>query len=161
AAGFSRLEGAAFTNGKIYFTSTQGGGVAETGPDLVGGYGSGTGQVWSYDPRRSTLTCRYQSTSPTALELPDNIAARSGRGSVVICEDGPTENYIRRLDRDGGLLDIALNQLTSNADPAVTRYGEEFAGATFSPSGDTLFVNIQASRGVTFAIWGPWGRLGI
>ena len=39
--------------------------------------------------------------------------------------------------------------------------GEEFAGATFSPSGDTLFVNIQASRAITFAIWGPWGRLGI
>jgi secreted PhoX family phosphatase len=161
AAGFSRLEGATFTKGEIFFTSTQGGGAAEVAPDLVGGYGNGTGQVWSYDPRRSKLTCRYQSTSPTALELPDNISARSDRGSIVICEDGPNENYIRRLDRDGGLLDIVLNQLTDNADPTVTRYGEEFAGATFSPSGDTLFVNIQASRGVTFAIWGPWGRLGI
>ena len=38
-------------------------------------------------------------------------------------------------------------------------YGEEFAGATFSPDGDTLFVNIQASQGITFAIWGPWGRV--
>ena len=34
--------------------------------------------------------------------------------------------------------------------------GEEFAGATFSPDGKVLFVNIQASAGVTFAIWGPW-----
>ena len=59
------------------------------------------------------------------------------------------------------MLDIALNQLTRNADPTVPRYGEEFAGATFSPSGDTLFVNIQASQAITFAIWGPWGRLGV
>jgi secreted PhoX family phosphatase len=32
---------------------------------------------------------------------------------------------------------------------------EEFAGATFSPDGATLFVNIQVP-GTTFAIWGPW-----
>ena len=34
----------------------------------------------------------------------------------------------------------------------------EFAGATFSPDGSTLFVNIQ-SPGITFAITGPWRRL--
>ena len=89
--------------------------------------------------------------------MPDNITSRNDRGSIVICEDGPVENYIRRLDRDGGLADIALNRLTSNADPAVTRYGEEFAGATFSPSGDTLFVNIQASRGNHLRDLGPVG----
>ena len=33
--------------------------------------------------------------------------------------------------------------------------GAEFAGATFSPVGDELFVNIQ-TPGVTFAITGPW-----
>jgi secreted PhoX family phosphatase len=32
---------------------------------------------------------------------------------------------------------------------------EEFAGATFSPDGGTLFVNVQVP-GTTFAIWGPW-----
>ena len=31
----------------------------------------------------------------------------------------------------------------------------EFAGACYSPDGQTLFVNIQ-SPGYTFAIWGPW-----
>ncbi|MGH8828550.1 MAG: alkaline phosphatase PhoX, partial [Jiangellaceae bacterium] len=41
------------------------------------------------------------------------------------------------------------------------RFGDEFAGATFSPDGRTLFVNIQASRGMTFAIWGPWERVGV
>jgi secreted PhoX family phosphatase len=41
------------------------------------------------------------------------------------------------------------------------RFGEEFAGATFGPGTDTLYVNIQASQGITFAIWGPWGRIGV
>ena len=35
---------------------------------------------------------------------------------------------------------------------------EEFAGSTFTPDGKVLFVNIQASSGITFAIWGPWKR---
>ncbi len=160
AAGFSRLEGASYTKGEIFFTSTQGGGAAETGPELLAGYGNGAGQVWSYDPRRSRLTCRYQSLSTANLELPDNITSRNDRGAILICEDGPVENYIRRLDANGELLDVALNQLRRNATNAP-RFAEEFAGATFSPSGDTLFVNIQATLGISFAIWGPWGRLGI
>ena len=97
----------------------------------------------------------------TALELPDNITARNNRGSIVICEDGPVENYVRRLDADGELANIVLNQLRRNAPPFAPRFGEEFAGATFSPDGHTLFVNIQAAQAITFAIWGPWGRLGV
>jgi secreted PhoX family phosphatase len=33
--------------------------------------------------------------------------------------------------------------------------GDEFAGATFSRDGRTLFANVQ-DPGTTFAIWGPW-----
>ena len=33
----------------------------------------------------------------------------------------------------------------------------EFCGACFDPSGKVLFVNIQ-TPGITFAVWGPWGR---
>ncbi|MEY2400309.1 MAG: uncharacterized protein QOJ08_420 [Ilumatobacteraceae bacterium] len=161
AAGFSRLEGAVFTKGRIYFTSTQAGGPAETGPQLTLGYGRGAGQVWSYDPKHQTLTCEFQSPGTATLELPDNITARDDRGTIVICEDGPADNFIRGLTRDSELFDIAVNRLRANNPPNATRFGEEFAGATFSPDGDTLFVNIQASRGVTFAIWGPWGRLGV
>jgi len=166
AAGFSRLEGASYTKGEIYFTSTQGGGAAESGPELSLGYGNGTGQVWSYDPRQQRLTCRYQAPNAATLELPDNITSRDDRGAIVICEDGPGDNFIRRLGKDGSLLDVALNRLYRNAPvPPATepapRFGEEFAGATFSPDGATLFVNIQASQAITFAIWGPWGRLGI
>ena len=132
------------------------------------GYGNGTGQVWSYDPRSSTLTCRYQAPNAAALELPDNITARNDRGTIVLCEDGPVDNYIRGLTRDAEIFDIALNRLRRNNPNTVNgevvhlaRFGEEFAGATFSPDGGTLFVNIQAAQAVTFAIWGPWGRIGV
>lgn len=161
AASFSRLEGATFTRGEIYFTSTQGGGAAETGPEAITGYGNGTGQVWSYNPRTHVLTCRYQSPNAATLELPDNITARNDRGTLILCEDGPVDNYIRALNRQGQLSNIALNRLTRNDPPNAPRFGEEFAGATFSPDGGTLFVNIQANQAVTFAIWGPWGRLGV
>ena len=43
----------------------------------------------------------------------------------------------------------------------ANRFNDEFAGSTFSPDGDTLFVNIQASRGISFAIWGPWDRINV
>jgi secreted PhoX family phosphatase len=161
AAGFSRLEGATFAKGRIYFTSTQGGGPAETGPQLVLGYGRGAGQVWAYDPKRARLTCEYQSPGTATLELPDNITARNDRGTIVLCEDGPGDNYIRGLTRDSQLFDIALNRLLRNNPPFAPRFAEEFAGATFSPDGGTLFVNIQAAQAITFAIWGPWGRINV
>ena len=36
----------------------------------------------------------------------------------------------------------------------------EFAGPTFSPDGEWLFVNIQVP-GITCAITGDWGSLGL
>lgn len=173
AARFSRLEGAKWTRNEIYFTSTQGGGASmgNVEQDDVAGYGKGTGQVWSYNPKTSVLTCRFQATGADQLDLPDNITAKSDRGTIVLCEDGPTlapavpldqhTNYIRGLTREGELFDIALNRLRRNASPFAVRYNEEFAGATFGPGTDTLYVNIQASQAITFAIWGPWGRLGV
>jgi uncharacterized protein len=159
AAHFSRLEGATFTKNMIFFSSTQGGGTAETGSDTVTGYGNGSGQIWSYDTKAQTLTCEFQSPGPSVLDLPDNLTARSGRGSIVICEDNVNDNFVRGLTSDGELFDIALNRLRSRT--GTDRSNDEFAGATFSPDGHTLFVNIQANAGMTFAIWGPWGRLGV
>ena len=159
AAYFSRLEGATLSRKRIWFDATQGGGPAEAGPDSVNGYGNGSGQIWAYDPEEQTLTCVFQSPGPETLDLPDNLT-NSGRGTIVICEDGTVDNYVRALTRDGELFDIALNRLHSSVTGAP-RFGDEFAGATFSPDGGTLFVNIQAPRGVSFAIWGPWGRIGV
>jgi secreted PhoX family phosphatase len=47
--------------------------------------------------------------------------------------------------RDGSVYPFASNRLSSS----------EFAGATFSPDGHTLFANIYGP-GMTLAIFGPW-----
>ena len=145
AALFSRLEGCVWAQGRVYFTSTQGG--AGT-PPVVGGFGSGRGQVWSYQPGAERLELVYESPSESALDLPDNVA-RSRRGALVLCEDGAGDNFLRGLTKHGELFTFARN-----ADPGQA--GQEFAGARFSPDFQTLFVNIQSSSGYSIAIWGPW-----
>ena len=149
AAHFSRLEGTIYDNGVVYFTSTQGGGAAMTGPNTVAGYGNGFGQVWGYDTRSETLFLVYQSPSRQVLDFPDNITT-SRRGTLILCEDNTDDNYVRGLSRGGQLWDIALNRLAGRTD-------DEFAGSTFSPDGHTLFVNIQASRGMPVRDLGPVG----
>jgi uncharacterized protein len=158
AAFFSRLEGQAYDDGVVYFTSTQGGGGAEPGNADPAGYGNGSGQVWAYDVKRQQLTVLFQSPGPLVLDLPDNVTT-SKHGTLVVCEDNVNDNFVRGLTRKGELFDIALNRLRSGA--GADRSNDEFAGSTFSPSGKTLFVNIQASAGMTFAIWGPWRRIGV
>jgi hypothetical protein len=159
AARFSRLEGATYDRGVVYFTSTQGGGAPEPGAsDPIGGWGNGSGQVWAYDTFRRRLRVVYQSPGPDALDLPDNVTA-SRKGTLVVCEDGTGDNYLRALTPQGEIWNLALNRLVSST--GIPRFGDEFAGATFSPDGHTLFVNIQASRGITFAIWGPWATVGL
>ncbi len=71
----------------------------------------------------------------------------------MVCEDGGDGNFLRGLRRDGTIFDLAQNLMAG-------RMNDEFAGATFSADGSTLFVNIQASNGLTFAIRGPWARVG-
>ena len=159
AAYFSRLEGAAYDNGVVYFCSTQGGGPAEgsLGP-IADGYGNGHGQVWAYHAGAGILQLLYQSPGADVLDFPDNVTT-SPQGTLVVCEDNVNDNYLRGLTRGGQLFDIALNRLVSST--GTPRFNDEFAGSTFSPDGHTLFVNIQASRGMTFAIWGPWHEIGV
>ncbi len=159
AAEFSRLEGAVWWNGKLYFTSTQGGVASDplggAGYTLAAnGFGRGRGQVWCYDPTTSTLACVYESPSSSALDLPDNITV-SPNGTLVLCEDGGGDNFILALTPDGDLFTFARNADSRQA-------GQEFAGAVFSPDGETLYVNVQSSPnatrkgGYSVAIWGPW-----
>ncbi len=158
AAYFSRLEGQVYDDDVVYFTSTQGGGAAEPGTNNPGGYGRGSGQVWAYHTRSQRLRVVFQSSGPLELDLPDNITT-SKHGTLVVCEDGINDNYLRGLTPEGQLWDIALNRLTSRT--GADRSNDEFAGSAFSHQGTSLFVNIQASNGMTFAIWGPWARIGV
>lgn len=159
AAYFSRLEGVAYDRRVVYFTSTQGGGEAETGLGPISdGYGNGTGQVWAYHAGSQKLRLVYQSPGADTLDFPDNITT-SRRGTLILCEDSSNDNYIRGLTRRGRLFDIALNRLTGRN--GNIRHDDEFAGSIFSPDWRTLFVNIQAGNGMTFAIWGDWNKIGV
>lgn len=136
AARFTRGEGAWFGNNEVYFTCTNGG-VA------------GTGQVWRYVPGQTpqqggTIELFVEPNDPNILDAPDNIVV-APTGDLILCEDGPNTQYIVGVTPSGQLYQLARNALNDS----------EFAGACFSPSGQTMFVNIQ-SPGITFAIWGPW-----
>ena len=150
AAQFSRLEGIDHWGGRIYLTSTEGGGPFPPPNNGSAGFGDGFGQVWVYDTRTDTLTLLFESPGKSVLDLPDNITISPRRKSVLLCEDSADANMLRGLTQDGEIFDFALNVFPG-------RLTDEFAGATFSPDTQTLFVNLQAT-GATFAIWGPWQR---
>ncbi|GGS80745.1 hypothetical protein GCM10010156_44410 [Planobispora rosea] len=152
AAIFSRLEGAINHHGTIYFVSTQGGATAP-GDTPPSGFGKGRGQVWAYETWSGRLKLVYESPGAVTLDLPDNITT-SPRGTLVLCEDGGGDNYLRGLTRRGEIFDF------SRLEPVAGDTGAEFAGSTFGPGGHTLYVNVQSSQGVSFAIWGPWHRGG-
>jgi len=149
AAQFSRLEGIDYFNRRIFLVSTEGGGPFPGGNGSAG-FGEGFGQVWVYDIRSETITLLFESPGQNVLDLPDNITISPRRKSVLLCEDSSGANFLRGLTQDGLLFDFALNAFPG-------RTSDEFAGATFSPDTQTLFVNLQAT-GATFAIWGPWER---
>ncbi len=138
-ATFRRLEGCHAGNGHIYFTSTSGGDAK-------------LGQVWRYTPNgsdRGLLKLLFATTDSTVLNMPDNLCL-AGKDRLVICEDNDAANHLRILTPEGQIVDLAKNILAGSET-------KEFAGVTFSPDGQTLFVNIQ-EPGLTLAIWGPWDR---
>jgi secreted PhoX family phosphatase len=87
------------------------------------------------------------------LDLPDNLIV-TPRGGVMLCEDGSDGNFLRVVTPEGTLFDFAKNNVQD-------KLNDEFAGATFSPGGDVLYVNIQSNSGLTLAIWGPFARGGL
>ena len=95
------------------------------------------------------------------FDFPDNITT-SKRGTLVVCEDSIGRQLHPRPLRAAASCGTSRSTGSSAASTGLpTRFGDEFAGSTFSPDGHTLFVNIQASRGMTFAIWGPWRKIGV
>ena len=68
-------------------------------------------------------------------------------GDLIVCEDGGGGNKLVGVTPEGQLYRFAHNAMNTS----------EFAGVTFSPDGQVLFVNIQYP-GNTFAIYGPWDQ---
>lgn len=145
AARFARGEGIWYGKKELFFACTSGG-------------MKGTGQIFRYVPSKHEGQPR-EKDSPGKLELflepndtsifqnCDNLTVAPW-GDVVICEDKADPRIIGVTPK-GKTYVIAKN---------IGYRTSEFAGPVFSPSGNTLFVNIQ-SPGVTLAITGPWKKL--
>ena len=134
---FARPEGIIFSDTSIYFTCTSGG-------------KNRLGQIWKYSIIKNgidTVELFYESKDKTELNMPDNIVI-SPWGDIIVCEDGKGRDRLVGIKSDRTLYYIANNAL-NNA---------EFAGATFSPDGKILFVNIYDPT-MTLAIKGPWSQL--
>ena len=136
AARFNRLEGAYFAGGAFWFDDTIGGEKR-------------LGQIFRYLPASNTLELFYEGTRRGEMESPDNIVVTPW-GDLWFAEDealiGDTVNRVMGVTPDGWVYPFARNRLNDS----------EFAGPTFSPDGNTFFVNFQ-NPGKTFAIWGPFG----
>jgi uncharacterized protein len=149
-AAFARLEGCWWGNGVCYFDSTSGG-------------RAGAGQIWQYDPRSAKLRLIFESPGPEVLDSPDNLAV-SPRGGIVLCEDGKfVPQRLQALTPDGKLSELARNNVVLKGEKngfSGDFRDMEWAGASFSPDGRWLFVNLQ-TPGITFAITGPWESVGL
>ena len=64
--------------------------------------GTDSGRSGSTTPSLQTLTLLFESPSRTVLELPDNIGGQPEE-VVLLCEDGPVENYMRGVTPGGDL----------------------------------------------------------
>jgi uncharacterized protein len=161
---FSRLEGCWYNpvDRQMYLVDTS-----------AGRDGHGKGAVWAFDPANDILTCIFASGNPLAGNNPDNLTV-SPRGGILLCEDGGGiedkfgfGERLLGLTSAGETFVFAKNNVV--LEPAdIERAGKskefvepgdfrekEWAGATFDPTGEVLFVNIQ-DPGITFAITGPW-----
>lgn len=141
AAVFARGEGIWFDKNEFYFAATNGGKIQK-------------GQVFKYtlSPNEGTanetdqpgkLELFVESTNPDILKYCDNLTA-SPWGDLMLCEDDP-HPFLVGVTPKGELYKFGQG----------TKYESEFSGACFSPSGKTMFVNIQL-EGLTLAITGPW-----
>jgi uncharacterized protein len=131
-------------DGRIWFVASRGDGPdAEDEEDRSAGRHSG--QIWRYDPLRETLELVVLLPYGSAFDGPDNITA-GPHGFALACTDGEDDQWLFGINDRGETFPFALNAFDDS----------EFAGATFSPDGRTLFVNIQGDPALTLAIWGPW-----
>ncbi|MEO1013528.1 MAG: alkaline phosphatase PhoX [Bacteroidota bacterium] len=145
AARFARGEGVWMGEGELFFACTNG------GPKNFG-------QVFKYrlSPKEGSedekeepavLELYAESKDKTVLHMCDNLTIAPW-GDVLLCEDNGELNHIRGINKDGQMYTLACNKSSRS----------ELTGLVFSPSGKTLFVNVQ-ENGDTVAITGPWEKL--
>ncbi len=106
------------------------------------------GQVWFYDPRRSTMTLKLRfgvdADQDAPGDGPDNITV-SPWGGLILAEDGEGVQHLVGVTEGGAAFELARNQLN----------GSEFVAPVYSHDKKVLFASIQ-TPGIMFAITGPW-----
>lgn len=144
AARFARGEGMWYGNGRVYFACTNGG-------------DKGLGQIWQYSPspfegtgneesEPGTLELFVEPNNSNLVENADNLTVAPW-GDLIVCEDCNNRQDLNGITPEGKIYKLGRNAKSNS----------ELAGATFSPDGSTLFMNIQHS-GLTLAITGPWHK---
>lgn len=144
AARFARGEGMWYGNDGVYFACTNG------GPKELG-------QIWKYTPSPAEaapgeeddpgkLELFVESMDSTIIENADNLTVAPW-GDLIVCEDTGEKQDLNGITPRGEVYKLGRNAKSNS----------ELAGATFSPDGSTLFMNIQHS-GLTMAITGPWQK---
>ncbi|GIU67544.1 alkaline phosphatase PhoX [Candidatus Phycosocius spiralis] len=146
AASVSRGEGIHFGVGELYLCATSGGPIG-CGQILRYVPSAHEGQVGETD-QPGRLQLFLESINDKVFDYGDNITVAPW-GHLFVCEDRYSDtlrNHLRIVTPQGKVATFARNVFKDNA---------EWAGATFSPDGTTLFVNVQWP-GFTLAITGPW-----
>jgi uncharacterized protein len=146
-----KFEGAWWGNGRAFIVCS----FARTNEAGDWSLGAHDGQVWSYDPGRSTLRLEVffplnpdpSGTTADQPDGPDNITVNPW-GGLFLAEDGLGDQHLVAVSESGEPFIFARNRVS----------GSEFTGVNFSPDRQTLFANIQ-DDGYVFAITGPFGRL--
>ncbi|WP_314224307.1 alkaline phosphatase PhoX [Streptomyces zaehneri] len=146
-----KLEGCYWGGRCVYFVSSFARGSDGSAADHFG-------QIWRYDPkvRRLTLVIVFGPDTDIQLpgESPDNICLAPS-GGLMVCEDGNGAQHVFGVTRGGEVYAMARGRQNIGT-PQAPEWGE-FAGVTFSPDGDTMYVNCY-TPGTTFAVTGPWRR---
>ncbi|MFF3459829.1 alkaline phosphatase PhoX [Streptomyces sp. NPDC002730] len=152
-----KLEGCYWGGSSVYFVSSFAVSKAGSAADHFG-------QVWKYEPHRRRLTLVIVFGPSTDIQLPgespDNICLAPS-GGLMVCEDGGGKQHVYGLTKRGEVYPMARNaQAITSAAAAAGGTSEEpewgeFAGVTFSPDGETMYVNCY-TPGTTFAVTGPW-----
>jgi secreted PhoX family phosphatase len=144
-----KLEGCYWGGGAVYF-------VSSFARAKDGSAATHFGQVWKYEPHRRRLTLVVVFGPSTDIQLPgespDNICLAPS-GGLMVSEDGGGAQHVYGVSRKGEVYAVARGAQNIGT-PDAPEWGE-FAGVTFSPDGQTMYVNCY-SPGTTFAVTGPW-----
>lgn len=156
---FNRGEGAWFSDGVLYFSTT------------------GDDRVWAYRTSTATIEVIYDAAllGPTApLRDPDNLTVHPTSGDLFVCEDSDDLQVVLLADGGGQRVAAPFLQLVGHAtgesgspgqDPSVVTSSSwskisELTGPAFSPDGSRFYVSSQRGtdgiNGMTFEISGPF-----